>query len=637
MSPYDFGSRATAAQAHRSFESLDVRVRQPSPDPWPAPWAGEVSLRDMLGASLVTYDQYLDDPRWTSEEGQPPSPRIPLQSLEPKAVYVQYQSQDPVTGEMAPVVVPASMSLDVFADASWFGQAQEEEEVIEEEKDDDEEEDRRKLRSSIKGDPILMRAKPAPPPDPYFAPVRHENMHCNVHESALRPGTVSTPRAGVHSRGMISTAPSVVGGTVVGGTLWQGMGTGAKASQHGETVSSDPQSPTRHVASAGTMSSFLKASGKDKYSRSRINEIDNLLAQQSGQDRQGLPRDNMIESLLQAQLSSSPRGASAGAGGSPTAASGSGGADAGASSPRGRRGAVPSTQPRASPRANAEDAAALAAQMAIHIQRMPQFHKGRLAQLDSTGGSLATDTGAAEAVDGAGAVVAVGEEGAASAMATDGLTTGRISPPPGADAALSTAPGGSAGVPNDASPGTPGSARTRGGTAEGRVRLPGVRAGAARLRDLDPHLVGSDVVPTQRMHNNWPDGPRRQLARNFYGMSPARILEEEEKERLQEKAFYARKTKDAELTSEAVDANASDPNSPKAKARQRNLERSLAIGAEGGVITHRLEVRIRNVDRAERVVVGRHTDRMRRNESACRQTQLLDKLLAERKKLSQKY
>jgi len=624
MSPFQFSTRSNAAQAHRDLDNFDVRVRQPSPgpEPWPTPWPGDVSLRDMLGASLVTYEQYLDDSQTapTVEDLQSSLQQYgQQQALEPKAVYVQYPCTDPVTGEMAPVVVPAQMSLDVFADPLWWGTTPEEEEVIEEEKDEDEDEERRKLRSSIKGDPILMRAKPAPPPDPYFAPIRHENLHSELPDSIRNLGKGSMSLAQMNLKAQ---------GAAVAASVLQGMGVAAKASELGQARVS-PATEYQHVAAASTMSSFLKASGKDKYTRSRIGEIDRLLKPKLPQD--GL-QDSMMIPVLQEQLSPQRRAAGAAERGSPVGPGASpGGTDAshGPATPRSRRGARPqsgqSPRPlRSGPRV-AEDPAALAAHMAMHIQRMPQFHKGRLVQLDGTGGSLATDTSAGEAGDGAAANV--GEEGAATAMPGDGIQAGRMSPSQGADAALSTAPAGPAGVTADASPGTP----RKSGASESRLRA-GLRSGAkVVLRDLDPHIDMSNIVPSQRMHNNWPDGPRRQLARHFYGMSPRQILEEEEKERLQEKLF-ARKAKDTEPNND-TELNLSDPNSPKAKARQRNLERSLAIGteAEGGVITHRLEVRIRNADKAERFVVGRHTERLRRGESACRPCSMLHKLDAPEK------
>merc|ERR1711941_242378 len=59
-----------------------------------------------------------------------------------------------------------------------------------------------------------------------------------------------------------------------------------------------------------------------------------------------------------------------------------------------------------------------------------------------------------------------------------------------------------------------------------------------------------------------------------------------------------------------------------AKARKR-LEREFSV--EGGSVAHRLEVRIQNTERPNRVVVGRYSERMRGPEEAsCRGTALLD-------------
>merc|ERR1719482_1621700 len=125
-------------------------------------------MRDILGASLITYDQHIDIPSATS--GTSPYLQEIPQALQPKAVHVQYQSHDPVTGDLSRVVVPATMSLDVFADPNWFGPQQEEEKEEEKTEDNNQKEDAQKMKMSITGDPILMRAKPAPPPDPYFPP-----------------------------------------------------------------------------------------------------------------------------------------------------------------------------------------------------------------------------------------------------------------------------------------------------------------------------------------------------------------------------------------------------------------------------------------------------------------------------------
>merc|ERR1719461_422172 len=88
-----------------------------------------------------------------------------------------------------------------------FWVPEEEEEVVEEELEEEEEEDRRKLRSSIKGDPILLRAKPAPPPEPYLAPLRYEAI-CT---EALRTHSASSSPPG--SRRARRVPPLQQGGT----------------------------------------------------------------------------------------------------------------------------------------------------------------------------------------------------------------------------------------------------------------------------------------------------------------------------------------------------------------------------------------------------------------------------------------
>ena len=77
------------------------------------------------------------------------------------------------------------------------------------------------------------------------------------------------------------------------------------------------------------------------------------------------------------------------------------------------------------------------------------------------------------------------------------------------------------------------------------------------MPDLDPHIDISRSVPTQRLHNNWPDGQRRQLARHFYGLTAAQILEEEDKERLRDQGAVLRKRDPAQ--EEGEDGAGKDP------------------------------------------------------------------------------
>lgn len=627
MAPYDLDARASAA-ARLAFEpaQMDLRVHQPSPA-WSRSSAS-VSLRELLGASLITYEQHLDTSDMTATA---PSPYMQDGPLEPKAVYVQYQSHDPVTGKLAPVVVPASMSLDVFADPNWFGVMQEEEKVLEEEKVDDEEEDRQKLRSSIKGDPILMRAKPAPPPDAYFSTGRQEVLLPKVcGTGAVGPlfaacSTVSTTSRSPQRRNLQPTAYGVH--NIPESTAYgvhsipepTAMDRGSPQQATMDTGSLQQAMAVRHVEAAGTMSSFMKACGKDKYSCPRITEIDQILKSTNGRD--------------QAEPSSPLRPGSSREGWTSPA------------SPRSRpstRGGGPSPCPH-----EGADAAALAAQMAMYIQRMPQFHKAPLSQADAGavdftyysealgdgGGSSSGTSATAAAEEADGQALEGGLPSPTSVMPTRGSkhgegiavqSSGRVASKRGGQ-------------------GSPG------GHAYGCGRG-GKRSAKQRLRDLDPHIDISKSVPTQRLHSNWPDSQRRQLARHFYGLSPAQILQEEEKDRLRGQGAVQRKKDYAaeegkvgtEKDSAAEHAGDAKPEeavgdqvrSAKAKARReaqrRGLERSFARNADSGTNFHRLEIRIRNVNRPERLVVGRPTERMHGDGSEFRKCVLLDSLQASR-------
>jgi len=509
-------------QSPLSSRVFDVRVHNGLTEPTD-PWMGDVSLGDMLGASLVTYDQHIVP----AHEAQP---------LEPKAVYVQYHSIDPVTHRAAPVVVPAQMSLDVFADPSMFWVPVEEEEPVEEEPEEEEEEDRRKLRSSIKGDPILMRAKPAPPPDPYFAPLRHE--------------TLNAQRVRV----------------------------------------------SRAVEGSGTMSSFLKASGKDKYCRSRLREIDQIL-------KQTLPYEP----------------------------------SEGGSAMKAR--SLPS--PRRTPRAADRDGTGpLVAQMAMHIQRMPQFHKGRVVQpCDDFGPG--GDPADGEGHHGGGVA---GESHRGSLLAAERPEAGAAGL--GEDA-LDRFQSRHSSVAQSAA--DPSGGADGGETKHALGSLPSLKAGAkVKLRDLDPHLDISRAVPTQQMHSNWPDGLKRQVARHFYGMSHGQILEEEEKERLRGHRSRGTLINGKEGGAEDLADNAGNDQvaaatAPSIAGSTQGLSQSprrpgrRGVGG-GAMVAHGLEIRLKNSDRAERVVVGRHTERSRgKEEGAVRPCMLLGQQAASPKKLSMKY
>merc|ERR1712039_1019711 len=153
-----------------------------------------------------------------------------------------------------------------------------------------------------------------------------------------------------------------------------------------------------------------------------------------------------------------------------------------------------------------------------------------------------------------------------------------------------------------------------------------------KLKDLDPHLEISDgLPPTQQLHANWPDGLKRQVARHFYGMSPAQIRAEEEKERLR---HHRRRSTKLPGSVDAVDgANGEQAAGATTDGANSASPRGSAIrGPE--VLPHGLEIRIRNCEHDHsRTVVGRHTTRIRgKEESTARQTMLLGKIHAEAKK-----
>lgn len=459
---------------------FDVRVRQQDAQ---IAWADDVSLRDILGASLVTFDHHID-------------PSDVTQPIEPKAVYLQYRSQDPVTGQVSEVVVPAELSLDVFVDPEMFRAPSEEEDIVEEDKDEVEEEDRRKLRMSEKGDPILMRAKPAPAPDPYFSALRNEML--------LARASIASPPA------------------------------------------------QRPAEASGTTSSFLRAAGRDKYCPSRLKGIDSII-------RNSIPK---VVPSMRTETSEFPAVTSAGnenPDGMYEERPDSGNL-------RYRRIMTPQRQ---------RDLKDFSAQMAVHIDRMPQLgwkdcHFDRSSQ--PRRGEPRRDSG-------------------------DGWPTEQeLTETSRCSTVDLTAP----------SPRTPDTLRSHSirRRSQQRCRTGGLRAASRMvLCDLDPHLDNSEVVPTQRVHGNWPDGPRRQLARHFYGMSPSKIVLEDEKERLLERGS-------GELTAAGSALTA------RRAARRKALEHCFK---QNGAVAHRVEVRFKNGNRPGRSVVSRHTERLHALEdAACR-------------------
>mmetsp|Transcript_34585 Transcript_34585/g.92005 ORF Transcript_34585/g.92005 Transcript_34585/m.92005 type:complete len:173 (+) Transcript_34585:105-623(+) len=100
----------SARGTRRASEVFDFRVHElHAPSPYSGNlWMGDVSLSDVLGAQLVTYDRDLQPPNGAWD--------APIQ---PKTVYVQYQGIDPVTQLSASVFVPAQLSLEVWADPNF--------------------------------------------------------------------------------------------------------------------------------------------------------------------------------------------------------------------------------------------------------------------------------------------------------------------------------------------------------------------------------------------------------------------------------------------------------------------------------------------------------------------------------------
>lgn len=628
---------------------LDVRVQEQRPPAEPTePWQTSVSLQDLLGGSLVTYDEYIN----------------PLQDdpIQPKAIYVRYNSFDPVTTEPAQLVVPAEMTLDCYADPWMFWEPVEEEEQVEEKSDGEEVEDRRKLRSNIRGDPILKRAKPPQPPEPYAVPFRYEGICNEALRSQSVPSSPATWRrakqvpilrqagAGAHrdASGAIITSTST-DEQHEPSTAREASASWDKTGGWGpHDASTDRRFFSRSVEATSTMSSYLKSSGRDKYSRSRLREIDRISSRQVVLRELMDPQDPFV-TALRAGASSLPPGDS-----------------------------LVARQDR---RLNGQEREAgrqeLTSQVAVHLQRMPRFHRyGHALQQEDAesiqpeGSSAADDDDdleTAEAVDEASeAIPGVHRQSKArrQPQETNGGRGSRAS-----DEGLFETGGSTVRRGKDGS-------RLLSGTLRRQTRSHGSRnstSGKVALRDLDPHLDPSEYsLPTQRLHSNWPDGLKRQIARHFYGMTHAQILAEEERERLRDHqrrrsgAFKDGGTEGSADGGEepgtvvgAATSSAATPQgttggdklgAPPVVATDHRIPttRSMTEGSGGraaprssiDVMAHGIEIRIPNSDRpGVRAVVGRHTQRIhrRQEESAARPCMLLDKLHAERKRLSMKF
>lgn len=549
----------------------------------------DVHMSDIPGSAVVTYDRHIE---------------VKADYSEPKALYLKYRCMDPVTLLPAEVIVPAEMCLDVYVDPNMFAGPPIEEEEVEEVVEDKREEDRRKLKSSIRGDPILLRAGNAPAPEPYFS------------------ATIQDPQQ-VASQLRI---PGRFGGGDADATGALGMAS---------------------VEGHGTVSSFLKTAGRAKYVRPRLGQIDGIVYQAKLAATASMPLPGSVEEEVSQLVI--PRGFGSDADGE-------------------------------------EDSRTLAAHVAMHLRRMPPLHAtARIPSASSVGrrrragSASASEAGSprkynsAEA-DGAdsdsggtapapGGVDAEHGEGGGggdwddAAASISGVRKRRCSAASAASAAAATSAAAAAGRRPSAAGlnSTGGSAkraasrRSVGGSAGSAARM-ALETQKVKLRDLDPHIsVPASRAPTQRLHCNWPDGLKRSIARHFYGLSPAKILEEEERERLKEQRPSSR-SKESALPEHMSDDEgaeeggaASDPaastqpprdasrrNSKvgwlepvrpageERKAQERRMERSIACV---GKVPHGLQVRF-HANRSGRFVVGRQlpdntsTDRWRLPQSA---------------------
>lgn len=175
-----------------------------------------LNFSDILGASLVTFERHI------------PVDAEQVEELDPRGIYIKYQTLDPVTKQPAPLVIPGEFSLDAYLpfDGSYQIPMQQEDspdEVIEEDTASSTQ-GRRKIRlfSSVKGDPILLRAPTTGSPEAYFSPRRNEGSNW----AEMRPGQASRQRP-VHAN--------------------------------------------------HTLCSFTRAAGRDKFTSPRLAELDSIL------------------------------------------------------------------------------------------------------------------------------------------------------------------------------------------------------------------------------------------------------------------------------------------------------------------------------------------------------------------------
>merc|ERR1712232_1083227 len=92
--------------------------------------------------------------------------------------------------------------------------------------------------------------------------------------------------------------------------------------------------------------------------------------------------------------------------------------------------------------------------------------------------------------------------------------------------------------------------------------------------------------------------------------------------------------KDASAVSDVPEESqqSADVSAPSEKTRRR-LQSAFAHGAQDAAVPHRLEVRIRNVERPERFVVAKCAQQLRGpEEQSCRQTMIFDAAVAKQYK-----
>lgn len=487
---------ADLARAHFDFE-----VSQAPP---PLPDNGwvkhSVCLSDMLGANLMTFENHV-------------GPINGTEVLEPKKIFVQYYSVDPVTQQLSEVVVPAQLALEAYADPSlktWFTEQSEADDIQETVDETPESQmDRRKLKSSVRGDPILLRAKAAPSYQTYFSPLRVE--------------TVVASRAGRANVG--GGAPSLA------------------------------KRGLRPFQTASTMSTFVKAQGKDRFSAPRLAELDRLIA-----------------SALQE-----------------------------------KRPSKDTPPPRN-----------LAAQVALHIGRLPDVAEPQSEVPEETPAQQKEARPASRVSNFSGSALPL-----ESLEGTEDLHSRCHSPGRSSHQLEKKAESEEFDAPGKAKASQP-TTRPPQVAFHASPHLQNPRNARLRVKRLDPHVDLSSVVkkpPTQRLHSNWPEKLRREVARHFYAMSPEQILLEEAKEhsRYSNKHSLAREDGDGASELDSEHGSVRPARSPLELYGASSLNLVGGVPAGCRMVTHGLEVRIHNGDsHKERVVVSKESARIRADEENAR-------------------